>query len=777
MTLDDTYYWDGPLPETQAPSSTPDPWGETKVVGKPITRIDAYDRVSGTAIYPSDVVLPDMLHAAILVSPHAHALIKKVDTSEAEKMPGVQCILKDGVAGTNIPWFSGAGGFSSRLFDAHARHEGEEIAAVAADTIYQAWDAIRAIKVEYEVLKHVTTFEDALKPDAPAVRDGGNKPDASKPYVRGDVTAGFKAAEVVVEHTFTTPCELHSPMEMHGCVAKWDGHHLTVWESTQGVYAVQSTVARALNLPLANVRAIGHYIGGGFGGKLDTGKYSVIAALMARKTRRPVRLFMTREQECQSMGNRPANRIALKIGAKKDGTLVAMQASVTGTGGAYSPGGTGGVDYVMREMYKCPNVMFEGQSAYINAGTQRAFRGPGHPQGAWALESAMDELASKLGIDPLELRKRNFSATSQTRADQPYTSNGLVRCYDEGAKAFGWAEARARKPLQGHIKRGVGVAAGMWQGGNGGPPSTAIVKLFSDGSANLNMGASDNGCGTKTWGAQIVAEELGVPVERISVEHADTGTTQFASPSGGSKTVPTESPAIRAAALDVKQQLLTMAAENLKLPALDLELRGGEVVSKTDPTKKVALGRIPAFGSRSLLVGIGYRGPNLRDKATNPFAVQFAEVEVNTKTGEIKVLRFLAAHDSGRIMNTKTFQNQVFGGVTMGIGFALTEDRVMDDKQRGKLLSANLHDYKLPTALDAPADKTVVIVDPHDTECNTTGAKGVGEPATIPTAAAVANAVFHATGLRLTDAPMSPARVLQAIAALKPAPKGQKGGE
>jgi len=778
MKLDDTYYWDGPLPETQAPASTPEPWGETKVVGKPIVRIDAFDRVSGTAIYPSDVVLPDMLHAAILSSPHAHAMVKKVDTSEAEKMPGVQCVLKDGVAGTNIPWFAGGGGFSSRLFDPHARYQGDEIAAVAADTIYQAWDAIRAIKVEYDVLKQVTTVEDASKPDAPAVRDGGNKPQAPAAYQRGDVAAAFKTADVVLEHTFTTPYELHNPMELHGCVAKWDGHHLTIWESTQGVYAVQSTLARALGLPLANVRAIGHYVGGGFGGKLDAGKYSVMAALLSRKTRRPVRLFVTREQDCQSMGNRPGNTITLKVGAKKDGTLVAFQSSVVGSGGAYSGSGTGGVDYVIRELYKCPNVRCENQSVYINAGPQRAFRAPGHPQGAWALEITMDALAAKLGMDALELRRKNFTSVSQARdGNPPYTTNGLVRCYDEGAVAFGWKQARARAPQAGHIKRGVGVAAGMWQGGNGGPPSTAIVKLFADGSANLNMGASDLGCGTKTWGAQIVAEELGVPVERISVEHADTGTTQFATPSGGSKTVPTESPAIRAAALDVKQQLLLMAADHLKLPASDLEVRGGEVVSKSDPSKKATLGQIPAFGRRALLVGIGYRGPNPPGKAINPFAVQFAEVEVNTKTGEIKVLRFVAAHDSGRVMNLKTFQNQVFGGVTMGIGFALTEDRVMDHKQLGRMLSANLHDYKLATALDAPADKTVVVVDPHDTECNSTGAKGVGEPATIPTAPAVANAVFHATGLRLTDAPMNPPRVLQALAALKPAPKGQKGGE
>ncbi len=771
------YFWNGPLPETQAPSSAPpaEPWGETTVVGKPVVRIDAYDRVSGSAIYPSDVILPDMLHAAVLVCPHAHAMVKKVDTTEAETLPGVRAILKDGVVGTNIPWFQGRSGFASRLFDPHCRYEGDEVAVVAADTIYQAWDAVRAIRVEYEVLPHVTTVEDAAKPGAPPIRDGGNVPPAPKPYERGNVAEGFKAADVVVEHTFTTPCELHNPMEAHGCVAKWDGPRLTVWESTQGVYGVQNGVAAALKLPLANVRVVGHYMGGGFGSKLDAGKYSIMAALMARKTGRPVRLFHTREQVCTSMGNRPANTITLKAGAKKDGTLVALQASITGTGGAYAESGTGGVDYVIRELYACPNVRCENSSAFINAGPQRAFRAPGHPQGAWALEGLLDVLAAKLRLDPVDLRLKNISTVSQTRNGIPYSTTAFADCLREGAKAFGWAAARSKPAQPSHVKRGVGMAGGMWQGGSGGPPSTAIVKLFQDGSANLNMGASDIGCGTKTWGAQIVAEELGVPMDRISVEHADTGTTQFATPSGGSKTVPTESPAIRSAALDVKQQLIAMAAEQLTVPAADLELRGGEVVSKADPAKKLALGQIQAFGRRGLLVGIGYRGPNPQGKATNPFGVQFAEVEVNTKTGEIKVLRVLAAHDSGRIMNAKMFQNQVNGGVTMGIGFALTEDRVMD-KQLGKLLTANLHDYKMPTALDAPADKTVMAVDPHDTFSNT-GAKGVGEPATIPTAPAIANAVFHATGLRLTDAPMSPARVLRALEAQKQALAGQKRGK
>ena len=775
MEPDDRYYWNGPLPETQAPATTPEPWTDTKVVGKPVVRVDAYDRVSGSAVYPSDVVLPDMLHAAVLWCPHAHAKITKIDVTAAEKMPGVRAILRDG-PDTNIRWFAGAGGFASRLFDPHCRMEGEEVAAVAADTIYQAWDAVRAIKVEYEVLPHAVTYDDAMKDGAPVVREGGNKIPAPNPYQRGDVDAAFKTADVVVERTYTTGTELQNPMELHGCVVKWDGPRLTVWESTQGVYAVQSGVAQALNIPLANVRAIGHYMGGGFGAKLSTGKYSVIAALLAKRTGRPVRLFLTREQVALPMGNRPANTIWVRAAAKKDGTLVALETKTTGSGGAYSGNGTGGVDFVFRDLYLCPNVRCQNQSAFTNAGPERPFRAPGHPQGAWALEQAMDELAVKLGMDPVEFRLKNVPAFSQSRnGNPPYTTTGLKECLVEGAKTFGWKEARARGAAPGHVGGGVGVAAGMGQGGAGGPPATVIVKLFSDGSANLNMGASDIGCGTKTWGAQIVSEELGIPLDRISVEHADTGTTQFATPSGGSKTVPTESPAIRAAAIEVKQQLFTMAAEQLKVPAADLELQGNQVVSKADPTKKVALGQIQMFSRRGLLVGVGYRGTNPQGKAINPFSVHFAEVEVNTKTGEIKVLRFVGAHDSGRPLNVKMYANQVIGGMTMGVGLGLTEARIMDG-QRGKVLTTSLHDYKMPTALDAPADITILPIDPHDTECNTTGAKGIGEPATIPTAPAIANAVFNAIGVRLPDAPMSPARVVTAMARAQAPAKGQKRG-
>ena len=762
MTDNDRYYVEGPLPETPNPESPADPWGETRVIGKPLPRVDAYERVSGTAVFPFDVTLPDMLHAAILRSPHAHAIVTRVDTSAAEKMPGVRAVITGATPGCDIPWYGGRGGSLSKLFDPHCRYEGEEIAAVAAETPYQAWDAVRAITVEYDVQPFSVVEAETLKQEAPAVHQGAHR--AGKPgvYQRGDVAKGFAEADVVLEQTYSTACEIHAPMETHGSVVRWDGNKVTIWDSTQGVFAIQSAAAQTLRLPLANVRVIGHYMGGGFGSKLGLTKQTVIAALLARRTARPVRMFVTREESFTSQGNRPPASMTLKAGVKKDGTLTALDMKIVSTGGAYATG-SGGVDFQIRDLYLCPNVRTETNDAYINAGPQRAFRAPGHPQGNWALEQMMDALAAEIAMDPVDLRAKNVPAISQARNNNPYTSTGLKDCLVEGAKAFGWKDARARAKSTGPIRRGVGVAAGMWQGGGGSPPSTVIVKLFADGSANLNMGASDNGCGTKTWMAMIVAEELGLPLDRIQVEHADTATTQFATPSGGSKTVPTESPAGRAAALEVKRQVVELAAEQLKVAADELTLQDGAIVSTKDPAKKLALAQVTGLQRRGVIVGVGTRGPNPEGKAINPWAVHFAEVEVNIRTGEVRLLRYLAAHDSGRVMNRLTYESQVIGGITMGVGLALTEARILDRARTGKMVNANFHDYMIPTMMDVPADQAVVAIDPHDTTCNTTGAKGIGEPATIPAASAIANAIHNAIGVRITESPIDPAAILRAV--------------
>ncbi len=760
---EETPYWlDDTVPETPQTDEYPAPWKTTTVIGTRVTRVDAYERVSGTAVYPHDVSLPDMLHGAILRCPHAHAKVLKIDTGKAEKMPGVRAVLTGDSPGADMGWYERRGTFYGRLFDPHCRHEGEEVVAVAAETLPQAFDAIRAIEVEYEVLPFVVDDEAALAPDAPAVHEGGNLVGEPSVRERGDLTAGFEQADFVIERTFRTPCEIHAPMEPHGSVARWDGNRLTVWDSTQGVFSVQQAMARALGLPLANVRVIGHYMGGGFGAKLETGKYTVFAALMARMTGRPVKIFLPREDCFRVTGNRPGNTITIKIGVKNDGSLTAMDYKSLGSNGAYRYNASTSTMAVY--LYTCPNIRAEDTTVYTNAGKARPMRGPGFPQCAWALEQVMDEIAQKLKIDPVDLRLKNIAEMAQYEDGVPLTSNHLAACLRKGAKEFGWAKARARTESDGHLRRGVGVAACFW-GYAGGPPSTVIVKLFSDGSVNLNMGASDLGTGTRTVMAMVVAEELGIDPAGIQVENADTATTQFATSSGGSKTVPTESPAVREAAYNVKKQLLEMAADEHDLDIEDLMLSGSAVVSRSDPSVKFPVTELQGLRKRRVVVGIGYRGPNPKNKTVNPFAAQFCEIEVNTRTGEVRVLRFLAAHESGRVLNRLTFDNQVFGGISMGIGYALTEQRVLDRGQTGKMVNANLHDYKIPTAMDVPAEMLSVVIDLEDTECNTTGAKGVGEPVTIPTAAAVANAIYDAIGVRVPDGPITPGKILEALAA------------
>jgi CO/xanthine dehydrogenase Mo-binding subunit len=764
MAPHETYYIDGPLPDSEGPLPATTDWQQTKVVGTRQPRIDGYERLSGTAVFPSDVILPDMLFGAILRCPHPSAKVLKVDTRKAEAMPGVRAVLTPTSAGADIDWYYSRT-VKAKLFDPLCRFEGEAVAAVAAETPHEAWDAVRAIAVEYEVLPCVSDERHALADGAVQVDPKGNRAGDVQKYSRGDVAKGLAEADNVVELNLRTEVELHTPMETHGCVARWDGGKLTLWDSTQGVYGTQARVAQTLGLALSHVRVIGHYMGGGFGSKLSADKLHIIAALLAKTTARPVKLFLTRDETFRCVGNRPPANMRLKAGARKDGTLTALDFAVSAASGGYPAGAAGGIDFQIRDLYTCPNVVSEATDILIHAGPARAFRAPGHPQGAWALEQTLDALAVALGMDPVELRLKNVPTASQNAAgNPPYTATGLADCLREGSKAFGWAEARKRPKGKGHLRRGVGMAAGMWAGGSGGPPSTAVLKLFADGSANLNIGASDLGTGTKTVMAMVVAEELGVPLERIQVENADTGTTQFATPSGGSKTVPTESPAVRDAALKVKAQLLELAAEELKVATGDLQLDGDSVVSKLDPKVRKKVAELTGLRRRGLLIGVGYRGPNPPGRAINPWAAQFCEVEVNTRTGEVKILRFLAAQASGRVMNRLTFDNQTIGGITFGVGLAMTEARVLDVGQTGKLLTHNWHDYKLPTALDVPAEITTVPIDKPDNEANSTGARGLGEPVTIPTAAAIANAIYDAIGVRVTTTPATPIAIMQLLA-------------
>lgn len=755
-----SYYEEGvSLPKTPRPGEKPKPWKETRVVGTRMRRVDAYERVSGGAVYYNDMSLPRMLYGAILRFPHANAIVKNVDTSTAEGMPGVHAVIHGGSPEAKA--YKPIGTFADptamrELFPSHCRHNGETVAAVAAETPYQAWDAVRAINVDYEVLPFVVDEVEALKPGAPRVREGGNKRATDK-YERGDIDSGFAEADVVLEESYKMECQFHDCPEPQGCVANWEGDSLTVWCGVQGVFLpTQAEIAAGLGLPQSKCRVISKYTGGGYGGKTHVYMAHFIAPLLAKKTGRPVKLAYTREENYADGGNTPPHNMKVKAGVKKNGTLTAISYSTINTGGSLSSGGIFWYDRPIRDLYLCPNVRTEGTDVYINASHTWPFRAPCHPQATWASEQMMDALAEAIGMDPVEMRLKNIPTYAQDiEGNPPYTTTGLKECIAKGAKAFGWKAARKRaaRTKKGDIRRGVSMAAGSFEMAFIWGPTTVILKLRADGTVNLNVGSVDLGTGTKTALAMVVAEELGIKAEFIDIEHADTATTGISQVSAGSRTIPTDTPAVREAAIKIKQQLLDMAAKDLKVDPSDLVVQGGQIVSTGG--KKVKITDVSGLKGQQVIVSVAHAHANPPGKRVKPFCAHFCEVEVNMKTMEVKILRYLAAHDSGRVIYRVGYDAQVFGGTIQGIGHGMSECRVLD-RQTGKLLGNNMHDYKVPTIKDVPTtDMTCLPVDLNDT-FSTTGAKGLGEPPKVPPAAAVANAVYHATGIRFTKSPINP---------------------
>ncbi|MGD2091377.1 MAG: xanthine dehydrogenase family protein molybdopterin-binding subunit [Candidatus Aminicenantes bacterium] len=725
-----------------------------KVVGSPVSRVDGYDKVSGTAQYTFDVSLPHMAVAKTLRCRHPHARIKSIDTAKALKLPGVLAIIthKNTPA---IPWYSD----TSFLFDPHLRYLGDEVACAAAESEEIAAEALKLIKVEYEILPFVTDAKKAMEANAPKLYKEGNIRDG-KPftYKRGDAEKGFKEADAVVEDTFTTQVEVHNPTEVHCSVANWDGDRLTVWDSTQAVFNVRDALAQSLKIPANQVRVIKKYMGGGFGSKLTLGKYTVMAALLARKIGRPVKIDLDRKEMNLAVGNRPDSVQKLKAGAKKDGTLTALSHYAYGAVGSHPS--SAGCSWPLRTVYQCDNVDVEEYSVYINAGPARPMRAPGHVQGTFAMDSLIDELAEKINMDPLEFRLKNYAEKDQVY-NIPYTSKRLREAYKKGAEAIGWH--RRSQPAgagAGPVRHGIGMATQIWWGG-GGPPAYATIRLYRDGSVHVMAGTQDIGTGTYTFITQVVAEVLEIPLEKITVTLGDTGRCPYCPLSGGSLTAPSVSPAVHDAAEQIKAKLLSGAAALLELPEDQLDYEKGVISNKKDPSKKITITDILSKTRERELIATGARNANPQGYMINTFGAQFAEVEVDTETGKIKVLKVVAAHDIGRVLNWKTAENQIHGGIIQGISFALMEQRIIDHPT-GTVLTTNMHDYKMPTVMDMPEIEAYVVSD-ADNMISSVGAKGLGEPAHIPTAGAIANAVYNATGVRIKSLPMTPDKVLTAL--------------
>ncbi|MEJ7654950.1 MAG: xanthine dehydrogenase family protein molybdopterin-binding subunit [Chloroflexia bacterium] len=554
----------------------PEQWpasSELVHVGKPHTRIDGAERVTGRAQYTYDVHPPGMLVGKILRCPFPHARIKRIDTTAAEALPGVRAVISH-LNAPRIEWY----GDASLLFDTELMHEGDDVLAVAADDEDTARDALRLVEIEYEELPFVLDPERALLPDAPKVATEGNL-DGGEPSVqeRGDFEQGLAEAEVVVEGRYTTSSQLHNSLETHGSVVQWEGDNLTVWTSTQFVFGVRNEVAEKLGLPRNKVRVIKNFMGGGFGSKGEAGKFTIIAALLAQRTRRPVKIMLDRREENLVTGHRNPTVQVVKLGARSDGTLTAVF-HVRGRHRAY--GFIGPVTGPAREMYACPNVLTE-EGAYTHTNPATSFRAPGYVEGAFALESAMDELAEKLGMSPLDLRMKNYAENDQESC-KPYTVKELDRAYQLGYQAIGWESHTESADDGSPLRRGVGMASQIW-GGNGGPPAHAVCKIESDGTLSVMSGTQDLGTGTTTMLAMIAAEELGMRVADVRVSLGDTRDMPYAPVSGGSMTAPAVGPAVRMAALEARKLLLDVASSLMEVAPEDLDIENGEVYTPRCP--------------------------------------------------------------------------------------------------------------------------------------------------------------------------------------------------
>lgn len=747
------------LPEGEPPALPPN--AELRQIGRNAPRWDARAKVTGAARYTVDVALPDMLHAEVLRSPWPHARVRRVDTSRVEVLPGVRAVLV-----VSSPGGDGAA--------PSVRYVGQPVAALAAQTPEQAEEALRLIEVEYEPLPFAVGLDDARREDAPVVYQAselnrvpsaGLPADASAYPLQGnvlgpdsrnshgEVAEGYAQAAVTVEDIYRTQTQTHCCMEPHAIVAHWRGDALEVWMSTQFTAGVRAQLAAYCQLPLARVRVTALAVGGGFGSKSQMGVYGRIAVDLSRRAAAPVRLVYRRDEEQMDSGNRPSSEQHLRIAAHADGTLAAISLRSYGSAGVAFGAGVG---FIAAGMYRCPHVESLQYDVFTNAGPSTAMRGPGNTQGAFALEQAIDALAEELAMDPLALRDR-IDASAVRREERAL-----------GAARIGWHRRQPPGAGTGTVKRGLGMAQSVW------PAlvqtnAACEVRLWRDGGVEVLSGVQDIGTGVGTALAQVVAEELGLQAQDIRVRIGDT---EFPSgpPSYGSRTTASITPPARTAAWKVKEALLRSVAaawqvdpKTLVFENASVSMRGAawRRASWQEAAATLRTDRISATASRSDDYG-GFRSQS-GDAAfakSELGGVQFAEVEVDTETGVIRVLRVVAAQDCGRPINPLQIESQVQGGVLMGLSYALCEERILD-APTGWMLNANLVDYKLAGIMEVP--KIEVVLLENYQALSATDAYGIAEPSNIPTAAAIANAVYNAIGVRLRTLPMTPAAVLRAL--------------
>jgi CO/xanthine dehydrogenase Mo-binding subunit len=736
-----------------------------QVIGARPIRHDGVDKVTGRAQYGADKQLPGLLHGKVLRSPHAHARIVRIDTTAAAALPGVKAI----VTGADLPSapdkIEDMGETSSNLrymswnILAHGKtlYHGHAVAAVAADSPHAAEEALSRIEVEYEVLPPVMDAATAMAADAPILIESlrtdelgkrGDRPTNIAAHIRhqrGDLAAGFAAADVIVEREYRTGTVHQGYIEPHNATALWrDDGHLEIWCSTQGAFSVRSQVSELLQIPVSSVTVTPMEIGGGFGGKLRV-YLEPVAALLSRKAgHRPVKMTMNRAEVLMATGPTSGSVIRVKLGATRAGKLTAAQAELIYEAGAFPGSPVGAGCGVILAPYKLDNLQIDGYDVLVNRPQSAAYRAPGATNAAFAAESALDELALQLEIDPLDLRLLNGVQEGDRRADGPtYPKIGFLETVEAVRQSDHY-----RTPLAGPY-RGRGVAAGFWF--NWGGKSSVSASVNPDGTVSLVEGSPDIG-GTRTSLAMQLAETLGIAAEDVHPQVVDTDSVGYNDVTGGSRTTFGSGWAVYELGRKLNDAMRALAADHWDVPVEEVTVERGIFAHNGD---SLSFKELAAKGSDIPIAA----SATVHPKTHSPgFAVHVVDVEVDPETGKVTILRYTAAQDVGKAIHPSYVEGQIQGGVAQGIGWGLNEEYVYDDA--GRLLNASLLDYRMPTALDLPMLDTILVEVANPG--HPYGVKGVGEAPIVPPPAALANAIYRALGVRMTALPMSPGNVMQA---------------
>ena len=728
------------------------------VIGAPLDRTDGVLKVTGQARYAADHPLPGLLHAVLVTSTIASGEISAMDTAMAERMPGVRKVMtpfnaprlpEHGKAASGTP---PAGRVLNLLQDPVVHYNNQPVAVVIADTLEQARDAAAHLAIHYRAQTPALDFA--------AARAGAYKPEQAQDQpadtTRGNASAANGAA-ASIDETYTTPFEIHNPMEPHATVAAWQGDMLTLYDATQYVSGVRKTVARTLGLQPSHVRVVCPYVGGGFGCKGSVWSHVVLAAMAARETGHPVKLVLERPQVFGPVGGRPRTEQHVVLAARADGTLTAMRHEVMAST-SFMEDWLESCALVTRMLYAVPNQQTSHRLLKLNVGTPTFMRAPGEASGSFALECAMDELAYKLEMDPVALRLRNYADTDPGKG-LPFSSKSLRECYRDAAERFGWAH---RNPAPRSMRAdgrlvGMGMATTTYPANRS--AASALARILPDGTALVQSGSQDLGTGTFTVMTQVSADALGLPPDKVRFELGDTNFPE-APVSGGSQSVASVSPAVQAACAAARLELVKLAVADRASPLAgaspeDVDIVDGWLLRRSDPSRREPIAApIARRGGQPVEARMTARpGDERKTFSMHSFGAVFAEVHVDPDLGEIRVQRIVATYGVGRLLNRKTAHSQLMGGIVWGISMALHEQAELDPAS-GRIANANLAEYHVPVNADIVAID-IVVLDEDDPHINALGTKGIGEIGIVGVAAAVANAVYHATGRRIRDLPLT----------------------